>query len=81
MAIKPGARDLKIAEQIIEDPVTGICFQFIVVDSTNAPYRLRIFGITPGNTREMLFDANGHEAGAGTDFTGTRRPTWIKEAP
>ncbi len=36
MAIKPDASNLKIKEQIIEDPVTGLVFQFVVVPGSNA---------------------------------------------
>ena len=39
MAIKPDAGILKIKEQIIEDPVTGLSFQFAVVPGSSAPFR------------------------------------------
>jgi CheY-like chemotaxis protein len=75
VAVKPGARDLKIAEQIVEDPVTGLSFQFAVVDSSIAPYRIRIFGGGARTAREIGFDERGHEAGGGTFLGGPSRPS------
>ena len=79
MAIKPDAGTLKIKEQIIEDPVTGLSFKFIVVPGSTARYRLRIFGSLPYGSREFLFDEDGAEAGAGTAMGGSCRPSWLQE--
>lgn len=78
MATKPSARAWSVKEQIIEDPVTGLSFQFSVVDGSDAPFRLRIFGCHPAGNREILFNAAGEEAGAGTAFRGACRPTWMR---
>jgi len=44
MELKPDARDWTIKEQILEDPVTGLTFQFEAVpDDLDAPFRLKIF--------------------------------------
>jgi hypothetical protein len=82
MAVKPEGRICEIREQIIEDPVTGLSFQFIFRPDTDAPVRLVVHGALPGNgNREFLFDSDGNEAGAGTGFTGVCRPTWLQEVP
>lgn len=79
MALKPNALVCAIKEQIIEDPVTGLVLQFEMKPGSDAPYRLRIFGDLPYGNREILFDKNGKEAGAGTLLSGSCRPTWIRE--
>lgn len=79
MAVKPDAGILKIKEQIIEDPVTGLSFQFVLVPESSALYRLRIFGDLPYGNREIIFDKNGEEAGAGTALSGSCHPSWLQE--
>lgn len=79
MALKPNAGVCCIREQIIDDPVSGLSFQFELKPGSDAPIRLRIFGALPHGNREILFDANGAEAGAGTALSGACRPSWIKE--
>ena len=79
MAVKPSGRLCEIREQIIEDPVSGLTFQFLLVPDSDAPVRLRVFGALPHGNREFLFDHNGQEAGAGTAFSGTCRPSWLRE--
>ncbi len=79
MAVKPSGQLCGIREQIIEDPVSGLTFQFLLVPGSDAPVRLRVFGALPHGNREFLFDRNGQEAGAGTAFSGTRRPSWLRE--
>jgi hypothetical protein len=79
MAIKPDGRICAIREQIIEDPVSGLTFQFECKPDSDAPVRLRIFGNLPHGNRELLFDQDGKEAGAGTALTGACRPSWLKE--
>ena len=74
MAVKPGGRKLNIAEQIIEDPVSGLTIQFAVApDGTS---RLRLYGdaLRFGN-RELLFDREGAEAGGGTALTDFCQPS------
>ncbi len=79
MAVKPSGQLCGIREQIIEDPVSGLTFQFLLVPDSDAPVRLRVFGALPHGNREFLFDHNGQEAGAGTAFSGTCRPSWLRE--
>ncbi len=79
MAVKPSGKTLTIREQIIEDPTTGLTFQFKVHPNSDAPYRLCIFGDLPYGNREILFDADGNEAGAGTATTGTCPTSWLRE--
>ena len=77
MAVKPNAQDWTIKEQIIEDPVTGLTFQFSIAKGSDAPMRLKIFGCSPAGNREILFDATGKEAGAGTALSGACHPSWV----
>ncbi len=79
MAIKPDGRICSIREQIIEDPVSGLTFQFVSMPGSDAPVRLRVWGDGPFVNREFLFNDDGAEAGAGTLLAGTCRPSWLKE--
>ena len=80
MAVNPGGEICSIREQIIEDPVSGLTFQFELRPETDAPVRLRIFGSAlPYGDRELIFDREGNEAGAGTALGGSCRPTWLRE--
>lgn len=80
MAIKPSGSLCPIREQIIEDPVTGLSIQFIARPDTDAPIRMVIFGAMPdGGSREILFDADGNEAGAGSSLGASCRPNWLRE--
>jgi hypothetical protein len=76
MPIKPNGKLCKLREQIIEDPVTGLVLQF---ECENGRARLVIAGaaLALGN-REILFDEDGREAGAGTLVGEYRRPSWLK---
>ena len=79
MALKPNASVCHIREQIIEDPASGLTFQFAHKPDSDAPYRLYVFGDLPHGNREILFDKDGTEAGAGTLLTGSCRPSWLKQ--
>lgn len=79
MALKPNGGLCAIREQIIEDPVSGLTFQFEMKPGSDAPVRLRIFGNLPFGNREILFDEDGKEAGAGTALVGSCRPSWLKQ--
>ena len=79
MAVKPNAQDWTIKEQIIEDPVTGLTFQFYVNDKApECPMRFVIYGAGPFGNREYLFDVTGAEAGSGTAMGGVCRPNWLQ---
>ncbi len=79
MAIKTEAAPWAIPEQIIEDPASGLTFQFEVVPDTSAPLRLRIFGNLPFGNREILFNSAGKKVGTGTATTGLCRPAWLQD--
>jgi hypothetical protein len=79
MAVKPNAKPCMVLEQIIEDPPSGLTFQFIAMPETDAPVRLRIYGDIPFGNREILFDRNGAEAGSGTVIGGACPPSWLKD--
>jgi len=61
---------------IIEDPATGLVLQF---ECDDGRLRLVLAGraMNVGN-REILFDEQGREAGAGTLVGEFRRPNWLK---
>ncbi len=77
MPIKPNGTLCRIREQIIEDAASGLTLQFECDEGGRA--RLVIAGktLTVGN-REILFDAEGREAAAGTLVGEFRRPSWLK---
>lgn len=78
MGLKPDASDWTIKEQIIEDPVSGLTFQFEV--PPNGEPHLRIYGpsLEYGN-RDIVFGHDGKMAGAGTSVAGHCRAAWITE--
>jgi hypothetical protein len=65
-----------VREQIIEDPASGLILQF---ECDDGRLRLVLAGrsMSVGN-REILFDEQGREAGAGTQVGEFRRPNWLK---
>jgi hypothetical protein len=65
-----------IREQIVEDAASGLILQF---ECENGKARLVIAGKSlPFGNREILFDADGREAAAGTLLGEFRRPSWLK---
>ena len=80
MGLKPDARDWTIKEQIIEDPVSGLTFQFEV--PPNGEPHLRIYGpsLKFGN-RDIVFGLDGKHAGAGTSVSGLCRAAWLTKVP
>lgn len=77
MPIKPNANVCSIREQIIEDPATGLILQFECEDGR---VRLVIAGVALAlGNREIIFDAEGREAAAGTLIGEFRRPSWLKK--
>jgi hypothetical protein len=76
MPLKPNGALCRVREQIIEDAATGLILQFECDDG-----RLRIVlagKVLSAGSRELLFDDQGREAGAGTLAGEFRRPTWLK---
>jgi hypothetical protein len=76
MALKPNGNTCAIREQIVEDLASGLILQF---ECTNGRARLVIAGRDlPFGNREILFDKEGREAGAGTLLGEFKRPSWLK---
>lgn len=75
--VKSDGKRWTVREQIIEDPASGLTFQFEVMPDGEP--RLRIFGEgLPFGNREIFFDQNGEEAGGGTATAGLCRPSWLE---
>ena len=76
MPLKPNGALCRVREQIIEDAPSGLTLQF---ECDDGRLRLVIAGVPLklGN-REILFDADGREAAAGTLVGEFRRPSWLK---
>jgi hypothetical protein len=76
MPLKPNGALCRVREQIIEDAASGLTLQF---ECDDGRLRLVLAGtaLTVGN-REILFDEQGREAGAGTLVGEFRRPHWLK---
>jgi hypothetical protein len=76
MPLKHDAKPWTIREQIINDPVSGLSFQFEVMP--DGEMRFRVFGKLSHGNREFIFDERGNEAGAGTAVAGLCRPSWLQ---
>jgi len=76
MPLKPKGATCRVREQIIEDAASGLTLQF---ECDDGRLRLVLAGkpLALGN-REILFDDQGREAGAGTLVGEFRRPSWLK---
>ena len=59
MTTEPTAKEWTIKEQFINDPYSGLTFQFETEDGGNAPYRLRVRGYERHLNRDILFSADG----------------------
>jgi hypothetical protein len=76
MPIKPNGAVCSIREQIIEDRASGLTLLF---ECERGRARVVIAGKSlPYGNREILFDQEGKEAGAGTLVGNFRRPSWLK---
>ena len=75
MSLKEDGQLWSILEQIIEDPVSGLTLQFEV--TPHGEPHLRIFGDLPYGNREIVFDTEGKEVGAGTSLAGLCKPAWL----
>lgn len=67
-----------IEEQIIEDPISGLTFQFEIVPDSPAQFRLRVFGNLRFGNREFIFNEEGQHAGSSTFLAGACKPTWLQ---
>lgn len=80
MPAKPDGKPWAVKEQIIEDPVSGLTFQFEIMP--DGEMRFRVYGEQlPFGNREFIFDKEGIEAGAGTVTRGVCRPSWMEQSP
>ena len=76
MPLKPNGLVCNVREQIVEDRATGLTLQF---ERNESGTRLVIAGnALPFGNREIMFDAEGREAAAGTLLGEFRRPSWLK---
>jgi len=76
MPLKPNGLVCNVREQIVEDRATGPILQF---ECSEHGMRLVIAGkALPFGNREIIFDADGREAAAGTLLGEFRRPSWLK---
>jgi hypothetical protein len=76
MPLKPNGALCRVREQIIEDPASGLILQF---ECDDGRLRLVLAGRSmPVGNREILFDEQGREAGAGTLVGEFRKPSWLK---
>jgi hypothetical protein len=76
MPVKPNGATCSIREQIVEDQASGLTLLF---ECENGHARLVIAGkALPFGNREIHFDHEGREAGAGTLVGNFRRPSWLK---
>ena len=76
MPVKPNGLKCAIREQIVDDAASGLTLLF---ECDAGRTRLVIAGKSlPYGNREILFDSDGKEAGAGTLVGGFRRPSWLK---
>jgi hypothetical protein len=77
MPLKPNGALCRVREQIIEDTASGLTLQF---ECHGGCLRIVLAGklLEVGN-REILFDEEGREAGAGTLVGEFRRPSWLKK--
>lgn len=75
MGLRANGKCCIINEQILEDPASGLTFQFeLREDGTTA---MRFFGESlPFGNREIIFDKDGVEIGAGTVTRGLCKPCW-----
>lgn len=77
MALKPNGNVCEIREQIVEDVASGLVLQFECVDGR--PRVVIASDALPYGNREILFDTEGRQAGAGTLLGEYRRPSWLRE--
>lgn len=76
MTLKPNAAVCRIAEQIVEDPASGLTLQFERLETGQC--RVLIAGPLPLGNRELIFNEHGEFGGAGTAVGGICRPSWLR---
>ncbi len=83
---RPNGKICSIKEQIIEDLVTELTFQFEATEyevdgKIVRETKMRIFGknLPLTDNRELFFDENGHHVGSGAYVGCKNKPTWPME--
>jgi hypothetical protein len=77
MSAKDNAKSWAIPEQIVEDPLSGLTFQFEV--APDGERVLRVYGDVPFGNRQFNFSADGELVGTGTSTRGLCKPSWLTE--
>ncbi len=78
MPLKPdNPQDCIIKEQIIEDPVSELSFQFEQL--ANGETRMTIYCNLPFGNRDIIFSPEGAKTGGGVSLTGICKPAWLQE--
>lgn len=68
-------RNWHIPEQIVDDPASGLSFQF--EKAPDGEMVLHVFGVSlPCGNRQFNFDKDGKLVGRGTSTVGPCKPTW-----
>jgi len=76
MVMKPDGKVWTVTEQIVDDPVSGLQYQFEVMPDGSP--RLRVFGESlPFGNRELVFSDKGVFDGGGTSTSGLCKPAWM----
>ena len=80
MALKPGAKDCVVKEQIIEDLVTGLTIQIRKYSDDPGGCQISIHGecLRFGN-RDFIFNKDGEITGTGTGTGQVCTPSWLQE--
>jgi hypothetical protein len=74
-SLKPSGAEWIVAEQIVEDPVTELTIQFLVL---NGQPRIRLWGANlPFGNREILFEQGGGVVGTGTGICAAPQASWL----
>ncbi len=83
MAVKPNAQLVRIKEQIIDDPASGLTLMFSACPGPHTDsirYQLRICGdALPYGNRDLLFTEDGELGAAGTATGGICETSWLRE--
>jgi hypothetical protein len=77
MATRENGKQWVVREQVIEDPASGLVFQFEV--APDGEMKFRVFGESlPFGNREFYFNRDGEKAGSGTATRGLCRPAYLE---
>ena len=74
MALKPGAATFVIAEQIIEDPLTGLT---LWIRGEGKGFVLTVLGNFETANRDFAFNERGENNGAGSATCCIPSPSWL----